>query len=176
MNLVSTAPVWLLIILAVLLTAAAAEDVTRLRISNAISAGVLVAGLIAMAHAGLTLGLYQNFVVCIAILAIGTFLFSAGHVGGGDVKLLAAVGLWVNFAAALWLLAAVFIAGGVLALVVLASRPLQRKRVSRAKDRGRQVPYGVAIALGAAVLFSSQLGMWGHGYQKPNPFAVRPLR
>jgi prepilin peptidase CpaA len=174
MNLVQTAPTWLLVVLGLLLLAAAVEDAIRLRISNVTCAGVVVAALIAVGYAGFAMALYQNLVVFAAMLAVGTLLFGAGHMGGGDVKLLAALGLWVNFLGAVWLLAIVFIAGGILALFALASRPVRRK-VSKGNFRGSQIPYGVAIAAGAAFVFASQLGMWGPHYEKPNPFGVRPL-
>ena len=61
------------------------------------------------------------------------------------MKLLAATGLWVNFASAPWLIASIFIAGGVVALVYIAKRKWQGKRRSEAN----RIPYGVAIAVGA---------------------------
>ena len=49
-------------------------------------------------------------------------MFAAGKLGGGDVKLLAATGLWFDFHGALWMLICVAISGGILALVVLILR------------------------------------------------------
>lgn len=149
MNLAATAPSWLVIILGILLLAAAAEDVWRLRISNIISAGVLLAGLLAIAIAGPQLILWQNVVIMCAILAVGTALFAAGHFGGGDVKLFAAVGFWFSLKGSLILISAIFLAGGLLALIVLGLRLTPRRQSKKARGKN-QVPYGVAIAAGAA--------------------------
>ena len=101
MNLAAEAPQWLALIVAVLLLAAAIEDAVRLRISNLIVLLVLVASVVAVAIAGPELALWKNLVVFLALLAIGTPMFATGKLGGGDVKLLAAVGLWFDFAGAL---------------------------------------------------------------------------
>ena len=154
MNLAAVAPPWLLLILGALLLAAAVEDTWRLRISNITSAGVLLAGILAIIIAGPQLVLWQNVVLLCAILAVGTALFAAGHFGGGDVKLFAAVGFWFSLKSSLILITAIFLAGGALALIVLGLRLTRRKSDNKAR-RKNQVPYGVAIAAGAAfALFS----------------------
>jgi prepilin peptidase CpaA len=82
-------------------------------------------------------------------------MFAAGKLGGGDVKLLAAAGLWFDFAGGLWMLICVAIAGGVLALIVIALRAFGwseglRQRVVLLRPRAG-IPYGVAIAAGALI-------------------------
>ena len=149
MNLFATAPIWALIILGVLLAAAAAEDVARLRISNLTIAGVLLCGLAVMVVAGFPLALWENAVVFAILLIGGTLLFAANKIGGGDVKLLAALGLWVDLAGGVQLVAAVFIAGGVIALLYLAGPLLRGKR---AAGRKRSIPYGLAIVAGAVFM------------------------
>ena len=84
------------------------------------------------------------------VLAVGIFLFFAtlfrfGMMGGGDVKLLAALALWLPLASMVKLLVIMSIAGGVLALAMLA-----RKWRSNTEEK-TEVPYGVAIAFA---------GMW----------------
>jgi prepilin peptidase CpaA len=74
--------------------------------------------------------------------------FAAGWAGGGDVKLLAAVGLWVDFRGALGLLSCIFIAGGVIAA---ASLLLRQRRLSKSSTG---VPYGVAIAICGAIMLA----------------------
>lgn len=157
MNLASVAPDWLLWVALALLILAAAEDVWRLRISNALSAGVLLTGLTAAIGWGLSPALWQNLIVFAAVLVIGTALFSAGLFGGGDVKLFAAIALWFSLKGALMLVAAIFIAGGVVALLAIVGRMIVRRLRNKiggteaAKTRrSRQIPYGVAIAAGAA--------------------------
>ena len=160
MNLAADAPQWLALVVAVLLLAAAAEDAVRLKISNLIVLLVLVAAVAATIIAGPQLALWKNLVVFLGLLAIGTPMFAAGKLGGGDVKLLAAVGLWFDFTGALWAILAVVLAGGLLALVVLILRAFgwseeMRRRVVLLRPRGG-IPYGVAIAAGALITMALQ--------------------
>jgi len=157
MNLILTAPMWLLGLLAAALVIAALEDAIRLRISNLSVGGVLLAALVAMGLQGFPLALWQNWAVFAALLILGTPLFAAGKVGGGDVKLLAAVGLWVDLPAAVWLIAAVFLAGGVLAILFLTARLVWQRQRGGEKIGSKGIPYGLAIAAGAAILFAGQL-------------------
>ncbi len=155
MNLTAEAPQWLALILAFLLVAAAVEDAVRLRISNVTVGLVLVAAVVATIMAGIEVRLWQNLVVFIALLAAGMPMFAAGKLGGGDVKLLAASGLWFDFGGALGMLIAVALAGGILALLVLAIRAIgwseeMRRRVALLRPGGG-IPYGVAIAAGALI-------------------------
>jgi prepilin peptidase CpaA len=159
-NLAAEAPQWLALIVTVLLVAAAAEDAVRLRISNLIVLLVLVGAIVAVVVAGPVLALWKNFVVFLALLAIGTPMFAAGKLGGGDVKLLAAVGLWFDFTGALWMILAVVLAGGLLAILVLILRAFGwsddiRRRVVLLRPRGG-IPYGVAIAAGAIIAMTLQ--------------------
>ena len=148
MNLAASAPSWVLVIVAVLLLAGAAEDLWRLRISNFISLGVVATAIVAMALAGFDTIFWQNLLVFSLILLIGTVLFSFGFFGGGDVKLFAACGLWFSLAGAIKLVWAIFLAGGAVALLFLCVRRLRGKRQSK-KAVGGSIPYGVAIAVGA---------------------------
>ena len=121
---------------------------------------VLISAIVAAIMAGPELRLWQNLVVFLALLAVGTPMFAAGKLGGGDVKLLASAGLWFDFAGALWLLIAVALAGGVLALLVLVIRSFNwseeiRRRVVLLRPGGG-IPYGVAIAAGALIAMAFQ--------------------
>jgi len=155
MNLIVLSPVWLVWIFAALLTAAAIEDAVRLRISNVLVFGVLAAALVAMVMAGLDLALWQNFAILAGLLIIGTPLFAAGKMGGGDVKLLAATGLWFDLRGAFLMLVSVLLAGGLLAFIILIARlfgwsDAARQRILLLK-RGGGIPYGVAISAGALI-------------------------
>lgn len=155
MNLVVGAPVWLVVMLVAVLAAAAIEDVVRLRISNLTSIAVLVLAIVAMGFRGFPTSLWQNVLVFAAVLVAGTFAFARGWFGGGDVKLLASVGLWMSLKGAFFLLGAVSIAGGLIGLAYIARGAL--KGVSRAERRkARNVAYGLAIAAGAVVSIAAQ--------------------
>jgi prepilin peptidase CpaA len=169
LNLVAVAPAWLLILLGCAMLAAAIEDGIRLRISNLTSLVVLAGAILSAVLAGPTWGLWQNFVVFAAVLVVGTVAFSSGLLGGGDVKLFAAAGLWFDFASAIWFVAFVFLAGGVLAIVYIAVRAIRRAAVGNRQGSG--VPYGIAIAVGAATMVLVNVQTAAH---KPRPFpAIR---
>ena len=160
MNLPFWAPHWLALVFAFLLVAAAVEDAVRLRISNLTVVLVIAAAVLAAIMAGLQFSLWQNVAVFFALLLIGTPFFAAGKLGGGDVKLLAAAGLWFTIKGAATMLICVMLAGGVLAIVVLILRSFSwseeaRKRAVILRPKGG-IPYGVAIAAGALVAVALQ--------------------
>ena len=162
MNLLTVSPLWLLWILIALLAAAAIQDAIQLKISNIITGLALGLGIVAMFVVGPQLALWQNFVVFVVILGIGTTLFSNGVLGGGDVKLFAAVALWTDMTGALRLLFAICLAGGVLALVILFLRivaPSPAGGRIKTLQKGGGIPYGIAIAAGTlAIIWMGQIG------------------
>jgi prepilin peptidase CpaA len=160
MNLVALAPQWLIIVLGILLFAAAAQDAAQLRISNVTVALVFATAIVAMVVVGPEAHLWQNAVVFAALLAAGIPPFAAGKLGGGDVKLFAASGLWFDLAGAFQLLVAVLIAGGLLAMVVIVLRlfgwsAAVRERIIILRPKAG-IPYAVAIATGVLLTFLLQ--------------------
>lgn len=158
MNLFVGTPEWLIAILCALVVAAGFQDFLRLKISNLFPAGVLVAGFVAIAMRGVSLDVWENAAVFGTLLGIGTLLFAGGYMGGGDVKLFAAVGLWTDFERALVLVPAVLMTGGVLALLLLSRRlvPLPASAAGSAR-KNKKVPYGVAIAIGTLIVVAIQV-------------------
>jgi len=153
LNLPVLAPDWAVYILLGLLALAALQDAVMLKISNYIVLAVLALGLVAIVLAGPRVDLWENGLVFVLALAIGTFLFGRGLLGGGDVKLFAATGLWFDLGGALWLLISVAIAGGVLAILIVLLRVAPwgegvRRRIRLLQPKGG-IPYGIAIAAGA---------------------------
>ena len=162
MKLVAEAPLWLALVLTLLLVGAALEDAARLRISNLTCLLILGAAFVAIAVTGPEPALWQNIVVFGALLAAGTALFASGKMGGGDVKLLAASGLWFDIRSGIAMLVTVLLAGGVLALLILTLRmfnwsenAMTRTRLLRPKSG---IPYGVAIATGVLMATAMQRG------------------
>jgi prepilin peptidase CpaA len=76
--------------------------------------------------------------------------FAMGAMGGGDVKLIAALALWLPWQAVLVLLFLMSIAGGVLTLAYLIRHKLARR------EEKLEIPYGVAIAFGGLWLISER--------------------
>ena len=152
MNLLSSAPTWLAVLLYILLVVAALQDGWKMRISNWVSGAVAVGAFVAVALDGPIVGLWQNLLLFVAMLVIGTFLFARSWMGGGDVKLLAAGALWCDFSSGLKMLVAVALAGGVETILILLSRGYgwsdrTLERVEFLRKRGG-IPYGIAIAAG----------------------------
>jgi prepilin peptidase CpaA len=158
------------VFLLALVCAAAYGDLRTRRIPNALTVAGLVAGL------GLRVPLGGGAVLdglggFAAALALGIPFFAAGALGGGDVKLLAAVGAFTGWSGLLETLVAVALAGAALALFEglrrgvlvqvfantgkLALYCVTLSRYGARPEIGAQaavsVPYGVAIAAGAIV-------------------------
>ena len=161
MNLAVTAPGWLVLLLVALLVVAAVQDAWRLRISNSICAAILIAAVVAAIIAGPRLALWQNMVLVISLLAVGTPLFAAGRMGGGDVKLIAACSAWFNLASGLLMLVCTLLTGGLLALIILGLRAFTWPDAIQSRaailKAGSGIPYGVAIATGTMLATSLKL-------------------
>jgi prepilin peptidase CpaA len=109
---------------------ACVTDVRSRRIPNILTFGGATAALIFHAVTG---GIGGVSTAC-AGWAVGVaffFLpFALGGMGGGDIKLVAALGAWMGPVAALWLGLYTGIAGGVLAIIVSMSRGYLRQALS----------------------------------------------
>jgi prepilin peptidase CpaA len=146
-----------LALLTVLLIAAAAQDLRTMRIANGLSLAIV--GLFAIfATAGLASGRLPASSVGMAaacaalVFAVGAAAFAMGALGGGDVKLLAAVSLFAGSARLLDFLAITALVGGVLGIAVVSGAPIGQPAGTegttlRARLRGG-LPYGPAIAAG----------------------------
>lgn len=170
MNLFATAPSWLLGVLTALLVCAALQDAVQLKISNLISGGVLISALLAMAIAGPQLALWQNFAAFVAMLVIGTAMFSRGIFGGGDVKLFAAVVLWADGSTGLKLATAILVLGGLIALLIILLRTIAPERAKSAFRLLRPrtpIPYAVAIAAGTLFVLGAATPGTLHGPPDP---------
>lgn len=88
--------------------------------------------------------------VAIALLVFGAIAFAAGMLGGGDVKLLAAAGLFAGFSQLVVFLLVLALAGGVLSLLALMGVGIGTP--SAAADGRRYLPYGPAIAAGGVAV------------------------
>ena len=139
--------------LAIALLTAAFTDIRRRQIDNWLNAGIALAAPLYWWAQGLALWPDVAMQIGVAVLA---FLFLAGlfalrAMGGGDVKLLTALALWLPGQLFLKMLLVMSIAGGVLTLVLGAWYITRRQR-----DRIK-IPYGVAIAGAGLWALSPQL-------------------
>jgi prepilin peptidase CpaA len=142
----------LLLGLAAILVVAAVIDVRTFTISNRLN--LTVALLAPVYWASVALSPWPGVAVQIGAAAIVFALlagaFYAGMMGGGDVKLAAALALWFPPLGTVKFLVLMSLAGGLLTLVVLA---VHRAR----KLQGRpEIPYGVAIAFGGLAILTQR--------------------
>ena len=88
----------------------------------------------------------------IAAFVFGLFAiaFAIGAMGGGDVKLVAAIALWLPAQSVMALLFIMSVAGGALTLAML----IRHKLAGKAGQL--EIPYGVAIAFGGLWLISER--------------------
>ena len=142
----------LLLTLAAILVVAAVIDVRTFTISNRLN--LTVALLAPVYWASVALSPWPGIAVQVAAAATVFVVFAgafyAGMMGGGDVKLAAALALWFSPAGTVRFLVLTSLAGGVLTLGILAWH--------RAKKReGRpEIPYGVAIAFGGLAILTQR--------------------
>lgn len=139
-------------LLALLLVVAAVIDVRSFTISNRLN--LAVAGLAPLYWLASGLPLWPAIALQLAIAA-GVFtllaaLFYTGMMGGGDVKLAAALALWFSPVSTLKFLVFMSLAGGALTLAVIA---LHRVRGKPGKP---EIPYGVAIAAGGLAILAQR--------------------
>ena len=76
-------------------------------------------------------------------IMLAVFVVSRGGMGGGDVKLSAAAGLWLGVDATLMFLLLAFMAGGIYSTVLL---------VSGSKTGGEAIPFGPFLCVAAFVM------------------------
>lgn len=142
----------LLTILAGILVFAAVVDARTFTISNRLN--LTVALLAPLYWWSASLSPWPGVAVQLAAGAVVFMLlagaFYAGMMGGGDVKLAAAIALWFSPAVTLKFLVLMSLAGGVLTLVVVA---LHRFRQREGRP---EIPYGVAIAFGALAILTQR--------------------
>lgn len=141
---------------------AALNDIYEFKIPNWVSIVLFAAYVVA----GLGLGaggavLIEGLLLGCAALAVGFALFALRIIGGGDAKLLAASAPWIGLSALGSFMVNVALAGAALAVALIAFRrapalPVyaQTPWLLRLHQRPKDIPYGVAIAVGGLLSFS----------------------
>ncbi len=137
--------------MAIALLFAAFTDIRRRQIDNWLNLSIALAAPLFWWASGLSLWpeVAIQFGVAIAAFAVFAGLFAVGWMGGGDVKLLTALALWIDPTSFLTLLFVMAVVGGILTIVVGGWHIMRRRKDKIA------IPYGVAIAAG---------GLWVLGF------------
>ncbi|MGL3820909.1 A24 family peptidase [Sphingopyxis sp. R3-92] len=147
----------LVALLAILMVAAAVSDLRSRTISNGLNAAIALLAIPFWVATGLALwpDIPLQFGAAVAVFLVFVGMFAVGAMGGGDVKMIGAVMLWIPLPLFLPMLTVMAIAGGILSAVMLVGTKL------RPSDTPVEVPYGVAIAAA---------GLWALHQQYFNQF------
>ncbi|MEA3065395.1 MAG: prepilin peptidase CpaA [Sphingomonadales bacterium] len=136
---------WLFIaLLAAALLLAAVGDWRSRTIPNRLNAGIALLAIPYWWSVGLSFwpDVLLQIGLGAAVFGLFAIAFRFGAMGGGDVKMAAALALWLPVAGVVKLLVIMSIAGGVLTVAMLAAHRI-------AKSAGQpEIPYGIAIAFG----------------------------
>lgn len=139
----------LLVALGLLLVSAGIEDARKREIANWKNAAIACLAPLWWIANGLDMwpdmaALLLSGVVVFALFALA---FHFGMMGGGDVKMLGALALWLPLQPLVWLLILMSLIGGVLTIVMLIEHR------ARKSESPLEIPYGVAIAIAAIIVF-----------------------
>ncbi len=142
----------LLVALALILVWIAWVDSQTYTISNRIN--LIVAGLGLVYWWSIQLPIWPDGAirlgVAAAVFGLFAIAFYIGMMGGGDVKLAAALALWFTPHGTLSFIVIMSLAGGLLTLIVAGLH------MKRGKEGRPEVPYGIAIAAGAMWLLAQR--------------------
>jgi prepilin peptidase CpaA len=149
---------------------AAYTDVATRRIPNALAIALCVAGVAVHVTEGFA-PVFAALALALAVMIVGTLIFSLGLIGGGDVKLVAAAAAALGSPGdVVALVLYTMLAGGIIALIFsLAQRRIGTtlanvRAISSAVAIGLRptaptssttMPYALAIFAGAALLASA---------------------
>ena len=137
-------------------------DLTTMRIPNRLvltmlAGYVMLAPFVGLSMSQIALGLASASIV----FFVAFWAYAKGWMGGGDVKLMAVAALWLGLPLLPAFLLCTAVAGAVLTMALLSyrTRPLSKAALGFGwacrLHTYETVPYGVAIALAALIVFTS---------------------
>ena len=137
--------VWPLFALGALLVSAGVEDARTREIANWKNAAIVLLAPVWWWSIGLSFWPDISMQLLMAAIVFASFcaFFHFGWMGGGDVKLIAALALWLPVGVFFGMLVVMSLAGGALTLVLLCEQRWRRR------TGPIEIPYGVAIAFAA---------------------------
>lgn len=150
-----------LLLFPALMAFAASSDLLTMTISNRLSLALAGGFLLLTLVTGMTLAAFgMHIAAAAAVLIVAFGFFSQGWIGGGDAKLAAATALWFGFDFLLDYMVYASLFGGVLTIVLIQFRKLplpavlaRQKWIMRLHETGGGVPYGIALAAAALVVY-----------------------
>jgi len=150
-----------LLLFPALMAFAASSDLFTMTISNRITLALIAGFLVLAGFTGMSAhDVLMHAGAALTVLAVTFTFFSFGWIGGGDAKLAAATALWLGFDHLLPYLLYASIFGGVLTFALIRFRlmPLpqalaDRQWVKRLHHANSGVPYGIALAAAALLIY-----------------------
>jgi prepilin peptidase CpaA len=139
----------LLLALALLLVSAGIQDARTREIANWKNAAIALMAPLWWWASGWALWPDVAVQLGVALLVFGFFLgaFALGQMGGGDVKMIGALALWLPVMPLVWMLVLMSLIGGALTIVMVIE-----KKWRRSDGAPVEIPYGVAIAIAALLV------------------------
>jgi prepilin peptidase CpaA len=150
-----------------LMAFAASSDLLTMTISNRVSL-FLVGGFVALAllNGMSAADALLHFGAAGVVLVVAFGCFARGWIGGGDAKLAGATALWLGFDHLLPYLFYASLLGGALTLIMIQFRVWPLPAVlqgqgwaERLHSRDAGVPYGIALAIGALLVYPETFWM-----------------
>lgn len=151
-----------LLVFPALVITAGLRDAVSYTIPNWISLALIAAFPVAALVLGLPLGaIGLSLAIGAGALVAAMGMFALRWIGGGDAKLFAAAALWMGWPGVMSFVMFTALAGGGLAVCLIGLRSAWMRPyvvngpawVARLVEPGENVPYGLAIAVGALAAF-----------------------
>jgi len=150
-----------LLLFPALMAFAASSDLFTMTISNKLSLALVAAFFLLVIVTGMGFAaIGMHLAAAALVLAVAFLLFTQGWIGGGDAKLAAAAALWFGFGHLLDFLVYASLLGGGLTLVLIQFRRLplpgllaRQDWIMRLHDKAGGVPYGIALAAAALIVY-----------------------
>lgn len=137
----------LIVSLVLLLVSAGVEDARQRTIANWKNAAIALLAIAWWVANGRALWPDIALQVGVAAAVFGMFVlvFALGQMGGGDVKMIGALALWLPIAPLVWMLILMSLLGGALTAVLMLEKWLRKR------EGAIEIPYGVAIAMASLI-------------------------
>lgn len=139
---------FLLATLGLILVSAGIQDARTREIANWKNAAIALLAPVWWWANGLAIWPDMAIQLGVSLLVFGFFTgaFALGQMGGGDVKMIGALALWLPAQQLIWMIVLMSLLGGALTLIMVIEKKVRRH------DRLLEIPYGVAIAIAALMV------------------------
>ena len=160
-----------LLLFPALMAFAASSDLFTMTISNRLSLALTAGFFLLTIVTGMSFAAIGMHLAAGAVVLVFAFgFFSQGWIGGGDAKLAAATALWFGFDHLLDYMVYASLFGGALTLLLIQFRKLplpamlaRQAWIMRLHETGGGVPYGIALAAAALIIYPKTGWMAGLG-------------